>query len=36
MMEDALAVGGHTEKIATRDIAELVAEGMVRKAVAAA
>jgi Fe-S oxidoreductase len=31
MMEDALAVGGHAGAIATRDIAELVAEGMVRK-----
>jgi Fe-S oxidoreductase len=30
MMEDALAVGGHAENVATRDIAELVAEGMVR------
>ncbi|MCU0897149.1 MAG: (Fe-S)-binding protein [Burkholderiales bacterium] len=36
MMEDALAVGGHAGGIATRDIAELVAEGMVRKSAGAA
>jgi Fe-S oxidoreductase len=36
MMEDALAVGGHAGTIAARDIAELVAEGMVRKPAGAA